>query len=251
MPPVNKQAVAAAFGRAAHSYSQHDELQRRSAAGLLALLGEGQFSRVLDAGCGPGANSRYWRDAGSRVTALDLSPLMLAQARAQQAAHHYLAGDIEAIPLAAGQFSLVWSHLAVQWCESLVQALGELYRVTQPGGTVAFTTLLADSLPELRQAWRAVDDRPHANRFLTLPEVQDAMTGYRYRFSLQTVTLDFSDALGAMRSLKGIGATHLHAGRARAPLTRGELHRLELAWPQKGGNFPLSYQLFHGIIERD
>ncbi len=35
MPPVNKQAIAvAAFGRAARSYSQHDELQRQSAQGL-------------------------------------------------------------------------------------------------------------------------------------------------------------------------------------------------------------------------
>ena len=33
MSPVNKQAVAAAFGRAAQSYSQHDELQRLSARG--------------------------------------------------------------------------------------------------------------------------------------------------------------------------------------------------------------------------
>ena len=31
MVTVNKQAVAAAFGRAASGYTQHDELQRRSA----------------------------------------------------------------------------------------------------------------------------------------------------------------------------------------------------------------------------
>ena len=46
MMPVNKQAVAAAFGRAAQSYSQHDELQRQSAEGLLAALGEND--RTLD-----------------------------------------------------------------------------------------------------------------------------------------------------------------------------------------------------------
>ncbi len=43
MSLVNKQAVAAAFGRAAQSYSQHDELQRLSARGLLAALGDGRF----------------------------------------------------------------------------------------------------------------------------------------------------------------------------------------------------------------
>ena len=239
MSPVNKQAIAAAFGRAARSYSQHDELQRQSAEGLLALLGETRFTQVLDAGCGPGGNSRYWREAGGLVTALDLSSDMLAEARQQQAAHRYLVGDIEAIPLADAQFDLVWSHLAVQWCSSLPQALSELYRVARPGGSVAFTTLLESSLPELNQAWRAVHER-----------VTQALAGRRYRSAVQTITLNFSDALSAMRSLKGIGATHLHTGREKKPLTRGQLQRLEQAWPQARGHFPLSYQLFHGVIER-
>jgi len=251
MSQVNKQAIAAAFGRAAHSYARHDALQRQSADGLRALLAEHRFTSVLDAGCGPGSNSLAWRQAGSVVTAMDLSAPMLEEARRNQAAHHYLQADIEAIPLAEGQFSLVWSHLAVQWCASLSRALAELYRVTQPGGKVAFTTLLNGSLPELNKAWQAVDTQPHANRFLTGQQVNDALTEWRYRCAVQTVTLLFDDALGAMQSLKGIGATHLHAGRADRPLTRGQLQQLAQAWPQQAGKFPLSYQLFHGIIERD
>lgn len=251
MSPVNKQAIAAAFGRAAQSYSRHDELQRRSAQGLRWALGEDAFPQVLDAGCGPGSNSRYWRNAGSRVTAIDLSAEMLDQARQNQSADRYLVADIEAIPLPDAQFDLVWSHLAVQWCASLPQALRELYRVARPGGRVAFTTLLESSLPELNRAWEAVDQRPHANRFLSQDAVEQALDGWRYRRLVQTITLSFSDAISAMRSLKGIGATHLHAGRERKPLTRGQLQRLELAWPQSRGQFPLSYHLFHGIIERD
>ncbi|MFO3903355.1 malonyl-ACP O-methyltransferase BioC [Enterobacter hormaechei] len=251
MSQVNKQAIAAAFGRAAHSYSRHDALQRQSADGLRALLAEQQFASVLDAGCGPGSNSLAWRQAGSHVTAMDLCAPMLEEARRNQAADRYLQADIEAIPLADGQFSLVWSHLAVQWCASLPQALAELYRVAQPGGKVAFTTLLNGSLPELNQAWQAVDTRPHANRFLSGEQVNDALSGWQYRCAVQTVTLLFDDALSAMQSLKGIGATHLHTGRADRPLTRGQLQRLAQAWPQQAGKFPLSYQLFHGIIERD
>ncbi len=55
MATVNKQAVAAAFGRAASGYTQHDELQRRSAELLLRQLARSDFARVLDAGCGPAA----------------------------------------------------------------------------------------------------------------------------------------------------------------------------------------------------
>ena len=251
MSQVNKQAIAAAFGRAAHSYTRHDALQRQSADGLRDLLAETTFASVLDAGCGPGSNSLAWRKAGSCVTAMDLCAPMLEEARRNQAADHYLQADIEAIPLADAQFSLVWSHLAVQWCASLPQALSELWRVAQPGGKVAFTTLLNGSLPELNQAWQAVDTQPHANRFLTGERVTDALSGWRHRCAIQTITLLFDDALSAMQSLKGIGATHLHAGRAGRPLTRGQLQRLAHAWPQQAGKFPLSYQLFHGVIERD
>lgn len=90
MAMVNKQAVAAAFGRAASGYTQHDELQRRSAELLLRQLAKGDFPLVLDAGCGPGSMSRHWREAGSEVTALDLSAGMLAQAQRNGAAQHYL-----------------------------------------------------------------------------------------------------------------------------------------------------------------
>lgn len=251
MSQVNKQAIAAAFGRAAQSYSRHDALQRQSADGLRALLAENDFPSVLDAGCGPGSNSLAWRRSGSVVTAMDLSAPMLEEARRNRAADHYLQADIEAIPLADAQFSLVWSHLAVQWCASLPQALAELWRVAKPGGRVAFTTLLNGSLPELKQAWQAVDTQPHTNRFLSREEVNDALDGWRHRCAIQTITLHFDDALSAMHSLKGIGATHLHAGRAARPLTRGQLQDLAQAWPQRDGKYPLSYQLFHGIIERD
>lgn len=251
MAQVNKQAVAAAFGRAASGYEQHAELQRMSADALLAQLPEREYPRVLDAGCGPGRLSRYWRDRGSQVTALDLSAQMLGEARRQDAAHGYIAGDIEALPLVNETFDLAWSNLAVQWCSDLRCALSELYRVVRPGGRVAFTTLIEGSLPELHQAWRAVDDRAHANRFLASHALSDAMRGWQGHHQSITLTLAFDDALSAMRSLKGIGATHLHAGREQRVLTRSQLQQLQLAWPQQQGKFPLTYHLFTGVIERD
>ena len=238
MATVNKQAVAAAFGRAAAHYHQHDELQRLSARQLLSQLPGRAFEHVLDAGCGPGSYSRYWRDKGSHVTALDLSAEMLEQAQRQQAADRYLQADIEAIPLPAGGFDLVWSNLAIQWCSDL-------------RGTLAFTTLTAGSLPELNQAWGAVDQRPHANRFLPESTLQQALAGYNSRSAATSITLTFPDALSAMRSLKGIGATHLHEGRSQQPLTRGRLQQLQLAWPSQAGAFPLTYHLFTGVISRD
>lgn len=53
MATVNKQAIAAAFGRAAALYEQHADLQRQSADVLLAMLPQRKYTptywtRVVD-----------------------------------------------------------------------------------------------------------------------------------------------------------------------------------------------------------
>ena len=176
---------------------------------------------------------------------------MLTEAQRHDVAHRYLLADIEAIPQAAATFDLAWSNLAVQWCSDLRGALRELYRVVRPGGTVAFSTLAQGSMPELRQAWRAVDEREHANRFLTVEQLENALHGWDVEYQSHAVTLWFDDALSAMRSLKGIGATHLHDGREPRVLTRSQLRQLQLAWPCQQGKYPLTYHLFLGVIQRD
>ncbi len=141
----------------------------------------------------------------------------------------------------------------MQWCDDLRAAIGELYRVARPGGRVAFSTLLADSLPELNQAWQAIDDRPHANRFLSEAAVRAALSGLRATGEVHQISLPFADALSAMRSLKGIGATHLHQGRTAAPLAwpRQTARAAAAGRPQRQGICPLTYSLFTGVIERD
>lgn len=151
-------------------------------------------------------------------------------------------GDIEALPLPDACVDLAWSNLAVQWCDDLRAAIGELYRVARPGGRVAFSTLLADSLPELNQAWQAIDDRPHANRFLSEAAVRAALRGLRATGEVHQISLPFADALSAMRSLKGIGATHLHQG--GPPPRLAAANCASCSWrPQRQGICPLTYSL--------
>ncbi len=55
MAAVNKRAVAAAFGRAASHYSQHDALQRYSAELLLRQLHGRAFQRCSTPAADPAA----------------------------------------------------------------------------------------------------------------------------------------------------------------------------------------------------
>jgi malonyl-CoA O-methyltransferase len=88
-----------------------------------------------------------------------------------------------------------------------------------------------------------VDEQPHANRFLSHEQVTQALAGWRYRSTVQTITLNFSDAFSAMRSLKGIGATHLHAGREKNRLPGASCS--VLSWPgRSSGAFPALLSTF-------
>ena len=91
---------------------------------------------VLDIGCGTGSLSILLAELGHRVTGLDLSPAMLAHARAkaQRAgqAIAFLAGDASAPPLAARRFEVII-------CRHLLWALPD------PAAVLArWSTLLAD-----------------------------------------------------------------------------------------------------------
>ncbi|MDI9220979.1 malonyl-ACP O-methyltransferase BioC [Pantoea sp. EA-12] len=247
---VNKQAVAQAFGRAAQHYEQHAELQRQSGDALLALAPAGFGPHLLDAGCGTGWYSRYWRDRGRTLTALDLSASMLDAARTQHSAQHYVQGDIDELPLPDNSVDGVWSNLAVQWSSDLRLALQQFLRVTRPGGAVLFSTLLDGSLHEVHQAWAQLDGRIHANRFLSEAQLTSACAGLPLHGQQQMITLHFPTALSAMRSLKGIGATHLHEGRGTGVLTRKQLAQLEQVWPQDERGYRLSYHLMYGVLSK-
>ena len=267
---IDKKRARASFGRAAETYDAAAILQKLVRDEMLSRLDLVNINphAILDAGCGTGAGSHALqkRFTKAQVVSLDFAMPMLQKTRSTKrqsglmhqvksifgnANSHCICADIEALPLATASIGLLWSNLAIQWCNDLPAALAGLYRQLAPGGTLAFTTLTAGSLPELNQAWQAIDNHPHANRFLPESALSEALAGYRSRSRATTITLSFPNALSAMRSLKGIGATHLHQGRSRQPLTRGRLQQLELAWPSQAGKCPLTYHLFTGVITRD
>lgn len=248
---VDKTAIAAAFSRAAGSYDTAADLQRETGETLLGLGQQHAGISVLDAGCGTGHFSRRWRELGKRVIAFDLAAGMLEHARQQQAADDYLLGDIEHIPLPDHAIDICFSNLAVQWCADLPAALAELYRVTRRGGIILFSTLAEGSLDELGLAWQQVDGRRHVNDFLSLQQISAACQGYRHQLTPQRYQQQFPDVIALMRSLQGVGATHLHQGREAGLSGRQRLVALQQAYTTQAGQYPLSYHFIYGVIYRD
>ncbi|WP_033576926.1 malonyl-ACP O-methyltransferase BioC [Dickeya chrysanthemi] len=250
-PSAHKLAIAHAFGRAASHYDRFAALQRESGEYLMTLVDGHAGGELLDAGCGTGYFSARWQAGGKRVTALDLSTEMLAVARQRRSATHYLQGDIEHLPLADGCVDISFSNMAIQWCDDLSAGLAELYRVTRPGGVIAFCTLAQGTLAELDDAWQRLDGSRRINRFLSLETIVSVCRGYHAEISLAPATCHFPDVLSLMRSVKGVGATWLRDGREHGVLSRRQLAALAMHYCRHPQGYPLTYQRVFGVIYRD
>lgn len=103
---------------------------------IMALAGDVNGRRILDAGCGSGPLSAALRDRGATVTGIDASAGMLALARRRlgdDAALH-VADLRDRLPFADGAFDDVVASLVLHYLEDWGPTLAELRRVLRPGG---------------------------------------------------------------------------------------------------------------------
>ncbi|MFJ4184690.1 methyltransferase domain-containing protein [Kitasatospora sp. NPDC089509] len=156
-----------------HGYSDAEARRLGDQADTLAeLLHTGTAyppgSRVLEAGCGVGAQTAHLLAAnpGVLLTAADVSAESLAQARARIAAlapaarvawHH---GDLHRLPFPDGAFDHVFLCFVLEHLPDPAAGLAALRRVLRPGGTI--TVIEGDHgsalfHPETPAARRTVD----------------------------------------------------------------------------------------------
>jgi SAM-dependent methyltransferase len=100
--------------------------------------------RVLDLGCGAGTDSLVAAQMvgpDGRVTGIDMTPEMLARARAAATAMgagqvEFLESEAERLPFPAGSFDVVISNGVIDLIPDKEAVFSELFRVLRPGGRI-------------------------------------------------------------------------------------------------------------------
>lgn len=255
----DKRQVAASFSRAATSYDAVAELQRMVGNALIERLpGELKPALWLDLGCGTGHFSRV---LGSRFptgdgVALDIAEGMLRHARPQGGAQNFIAGDAECLPLRDASVDLIFSSLALQWCEDFFAVLSEAKRVLRPGGVLAFSSLCSGTLQELRDSWQAVDGFAHVNRFRPIGTYQHLSAASGLRLELLEVepqVLYFAELRQLTHELKALGAHNLNPGRSGSLTGRARIRALIDAYERfrTPGGLPATYQVVYGVLHKE
>jgi 2-polyprenyl-3-methyl-5-hydroxy-6-metoxy-1,4-benzoquinol methylase len=157
------------------------------------LLEDLAVATVLDVGTGTGRHALRLARRGLRVSAIDQSPEMLAQAR--QAAQRegltvdFRLGRIEdGLPFDAERFDLLICALMLCHVSNLPEVMAEFFRVLRPGGFLLLTDFHPAVIFDLK--WRSSCVRPGAayllpNNRATRADYLSATT--EAGFSLQTV----------------------------------------------------------------
>ena len=255
----DKRQVAASFSRAAASYEAVAELQRTVGTALLERLPSTLVpARWLDLGCGTGYFSRLLASrfpAGEGI-ALDIAEGMLRHARPQGGASRFIAGDAECLPLRDASVELMFSSLALQWCEDFPAVLSEAKRVLRPGGVLAFSSLCSGTLRELRDSWQAVDGFAHVNRFRPIGAYQQhcAASGLRLeRLEVEPQVLHFAELRQLTGELKALGAHNLNPGRPGGLTGRARIRALIDAYERfrTPRGLPATYQVVYGVLRKE
>ena len=133
-------------------YAHRSEAEATVALGLLELAGVGVAGKlVLDLACGAGRHTQALADSGAFPAGLDLSPALLADARARLGPEAWLArGDMRRLPFAdaafAGALSMFTSFGYFPGDEENWSVAAEMRRVIRPGGFLLFDFLNAETV---------------------------------------------------------------------------------------------------------
>ena len=100
---------------------------------MLGLLKAREGERILDVGCGTGHLTAEIAAAGAKVTGMDQSPAMIAQARANYPAIEFEVQDARALPYEA-EFDAVFSNAVLHWVQPAGDAAAGIARALKPGG---------------------------------------------------------------------------------------------------------------------
>lgn len=230
--------------------------------------------RVLDAGCGEGADvaALQKRFGEALVIGLDgaFNMVALAQERQQAAqsavnrlltkwlpsAHAGSAGslacaDFAQLPFTVNALDMVWSNLAVHWHPQPDRVFAEWRRVLRVEGLLMFSCFGPDTFKEVRSAFDTVDAAPRSLPFVDMHDFGDMLVNAGFStpvMDMENITVTYDTPQRLLADVRAWGGNPLES-RQRGLLGRSGYTRLLKALEQQrgaDGKIALSFEVIYG-----
>ena len=125
---------------------------------MLERVSRHGFETALDVGCGEGRFSRLLQKRGVKTVGIDASPRLVETARSRDPDGDYRIERAEALAFEDDSFDLVVSYLSLIDIEDFRTAVGEMARVTRPGGVLLIANLNSFHTGGVNQRWIKDDE---------------------------------------------------------------------------------------------
>jgi malonyl-CoA O-methyltransferase len=247
-------------------------LRREIAARMMErlLLVKLAPTRVLDAGCGSGADLPALQQTypAAQIVGLDASTGALAAARAALPAPGALnqmlsrllpaktgvdlaAGDFGNLPFGPNAVDLVWSNLALHWHPQPDVVFAEWRRVLRLDGLLMFSNFGPDTFQELRTAFAALDDTAHELPFVDMHDFGDQLVEAGFStpvMDMERITVTYDTAAGLLADVRALGGNPLST-RRRGLVGRAAWARMLAALEAQrrpDGKLALTFEVIYG-----
>ena len=261
---INKAKIARSFSRSASTYDSVAHFQRDTGNHLLAITPQHNKRQAvcIDLGCGTGYCFHKLIDLFPiyHHIGVDLAEGMLQFTRQknhhlQTQAHHLVCADAEELPFRNTSIDLIFSNMALQWCNNLPQLFAELYRILNTNGVIALSTLGPETLTELKQAWAQVDNLVHVNTFSHHEQWRNTILDAGLTIEIeqhQQSILRYHNVQSLLKELKQLGAHNINDGQRQSLTGRKRLSQLLKAYQEfKIDNYyPATYDTYFYILKK-
>ena len=272
--PIDLSRVRQLFSRT-ERVAPSDFLRREIAARMHDRLGLVKISpkRVLDAGCGAGADLTLLQKdyPAAQVLGLDAACAMTEAAKAPASAMRslnsmlsrllpakagvdLLCGDFGNLPLGPNSVDLVWSNLALHWHPQPDRVFAEWRRVLRQDGLLMFSNFGPDTLRELRTAFAEADGAVPSPRVLPFVDMHDfgdqlVAAGFSTPvMDMEVITVTYDTAQALLADVRALGGNPLDT-RRRGLIGRAAWDRMLAALERQrraDGKLALTFEVIYG-----
>jgi malonyl-CoA O-methyltransferase len=269
--PIDLSRVRQLFSRT-ERVAASDFLRREIASRMHDRLGLVKIApkRVLDAGCGAGADLALLQKdyPAAQVLGLDAACAMVEAARAPASAMKalnsmlsrllpakagvdLLCGDFGNLPFGPNSIDLVWSNLALHWHPQPDRVFTEWRRVLRVEGLLMFSNFGPDTFRELRAAFAELDGAPHALPFVDMHDFGDQLVEAGFStpvMDMEVITVTYDTPQALLADVRALGGNPLATrrrgliGRAAWARMLGALERQRRA----DGKLALTFEVIYG-----
>ncbi|MBS83430.1 MAG: malonyl-[acyl-carrier protein] O-methyltransferase BioC [Gammaproteobacteria bacterium] len=216
-----KYKLLKSFNKSAKQYDKYSIVQQEVANRLIDRIKMIKINpkKILDIGSGTGYLSNKLKKIfpKSEIVCMDISSDMINLSKEKYSNLLHLVADADDLPFKSLSFDFVISSFTFHWCKNIEKILSKITKILDNNGLLIFATVGPDTLNELDNMFKAIDNKKHVNDFLDMHIYGDMLLSHNYKdpvVDMEKIKLEYPDLKTAIKSLRGTGSNVLLSERS-------------------------------------